>query len=447
MSKKFSWFFAGFFLVAAFFISNCKDDQNSLGLDIQPPNDKLHVLSTDTTAVIAYSQLVDSIKTDETSLSLLGSMSDPVFGSSTAGFCTQLRLGQTAYSFGSSPLPDSLVLTLKYNGFYGDSSADMTVKVYELDEQILFDSSYYSNHSVAFKETLLARKTFIPDFADSVLIDSVRYAPHLRINLTSITQNLAVKLLEAPADSMASNTSFLNYFYGLYVTAEPVGSGGSIIYFDLMSSVSGMTLYYHNSTDDSLQFTYTINSNCARFGKFDHNYNLGSPAFKAQVLNKDTSFGKSICYLQAMAGVKTFVRFPNIKNFYANGKIAVNEARFFMSSLELNPFVAAATSLALVKKDSTGGYNLLEDQLNGTDYFGGTYDKNNHGYWFRITTSIQELMRSENQDTTFRDYGFELYVSGGAVNAQRVVLNGSSPLNPELFSKRMKLVITYTKLN
>jgi hypothetical protein len=446
MPKRFRWFFAGFFLVSAFLITNCKDDENNLGLNIQPPNDKLNIVSTDTTAVIAYSQLVDSIKTDETSLSLLGSMSDPVFGSSTAGFCTQLRLGQTAYSFGSSPLPDSLVLTLKYNGFYGDSSADMTVKVYELDEQILFDSSYYSNHSVAFKETLLARKTFIPDFADSVLIDTVRYAPHLRINLTSITQNLAVKLLEAPSDSMASNTSFLNYFYGLYVTAEPVGSGGSIIYFDLMSSVSGMTLYYHNATDDSLKFTYTINSNCARFGKFTHDYSLASPAFRAQVLDKDTTFGKSICYLQSLAGVKTFIRFPNIKNFYTDHKIAVNEARFFMSGLELNPFVGAASTLVMVKKDSTGGYNLLKDQLNGSDYFGGTYDKNSRGYWFRITESIQDLMRS-TMDSTFRDYGFELYVSGGSVNAQRVVLNGTSPLNPELLAKRMKLVITYTKLN
>ena len=444
MLNKNRWLSAGLFLVLAFLLITCKDDKNSLGLDIQPPNDKLNVFTVDTTAVIAYSQIVDSVKTDETSLTLLGSMVDPVFGSSTASFYTQFRLSQTAFDFGITPFPDSLVLALDYEDFYGDSTSAITVRVYELAEQILIDSVYYSNQTLETMSTLLAEKTFVPNFTDSIAVLGDTLAPHLRINLSDLTYSLAMKLLNAPADSLDNNTSFLNYFHGLYITAEPANSGGAIIYFDLLSSLSAMTLYYHNGGGDSLDYSYVINSNCARFGSFTHDYTLADASFKAQVLDKDTTLGKNICYVQALGGVKTFVRFPELKNFYTDGKIAVNEARFFLHAAETEPLLDLATLLIMVKRNEEGSYDILDDQLDGAGYFGGYYDDDNDGYWFRITSTVQDLMRA---DTTQTDYGFEIYLSGGAVNAERVLLGGSDPQLPELMEDKMKLVITYTTLN
>jgi hypothetical protein len=442
MLKKFSWFFAGLFLITALLFTTCKSDYNELGLDIQPPNDKLNVFSTDTTTVLAYSQIFDSVKSDETSVSMLGSILDPVFGSTTASIYTQFRLSESAYDFGTTPIPDSLILSLKYDGFYGDSTAVMTIKVYELAGQIQIDSQYYSSQSIAVTETLLGQKTFSPDFSGKVIVGEDTLDPHFRIDLNSLTSTLAVKLLNAPADSMADNASFLNYFYGLYLTAEPANSGGLIIYYDLLSSLSKMTLYYHNTINDSLEFDYVINSNCARFGNFTHDYSLGDPSFKAQVIDKDTMLGKNICYVQALGGVKTFVRFPYIKNYYSNGNIAVNEARLFLSAYEPDAELDVATTLVLVKRDADSGYSITNDQMEGAGYFGGYYDKSNQGYWFRITSTIQELMRSSDPD-----YGLEVYVSGGAVNAQRVLLSGTSPQLPIAPEDRMKLIITYTTLN
>jgi hypothetical protein len=441
ISKKPGWFAALLIIITAGILTNCKDDDNELGLEIQPTSDKLNIATTDTTSIIAYSQLVDSIKTDETSLSLLGSMVDPVFGLSTASFYTQVRLSSAAFSFGTTPLPDSLVLMLDYDSFYGDSTAPVTVRVYELDAQLLIDTTYYSNESKAVKSTLLAEKTFVPDFVDSIAVYDDTLAPHLRINLTDITVSLALKLLEAPTDSMETNSSFLNYFYGLYVEAVPANSGGQVIAFNLTSGLSKMVLFYNNATSDSLQFQYSINSNCARFGHFDHDYSLGSSDFKAQVIDKDTTLGKNILFEQALAGVKTFIRLPNITNYYANGSIAVNEARLFLSGAETEPVLTPATQLVLVKK-TEDSYDYLTDQTIGATYFGGTYDEDNNGYWFRITQTVQDLMRS-----TDTDYGFELYISGGAINAQRVLLYGTDPAVPDTVDKKMKLVITYTKLN
>jgi hypothetical protein len=442
MLKKFSWFTTILILILAFFIASCDKEDHNVGLEIQPPDDKLSVVSTDTTTVTAYSQIVDSVKTDETSVTLLGSLLDPVFGKSTACFYSQFRLSETAFSFGTNPVADSLILTLKYKDHYGDTNAVMTVRVYELAEQIHIDSQYYSNQSVAVKETLLGQKTFTPDFRNDVIVGTDTLDPHLRINLGTLSAELSTKLLNAPADSMASSTSFLNYFYGLYIAAEPANSGGIMIYLDLMSSLSEMTLYYHNDAGDSLSYQYLINSNCARFGHYAHDYTLASSEFKAQVIDKDTALGKNFCYEQALGGVKTFLRFPYIKNYYSSGKIAVNEARLFLSCYETDPELGVSSTLVLVKKNSEGGYDITNDQLQGEGYFGGYYDKNLNGYWFRITSTVQDLMRSDDPD-----YGLEVYVSGGSVNASRVILNGTSPQLPSSPEDRMKLIITYTTPN
>jgi hypothetical protein len=202
-----------------------------------------------------------------------------------------------------------------------------------------------------------------------------------------------------------------------------------------------MTLYYHNAVSDSLSFDYLLNTNCARFGHFDHDYSLADAGFKSQLIDSNTALGQNICYTQSLAGVKTFIDFPAIANYYADGNIAINEARFFMSCYEEEPLFDPATQLIMVKKNSEGSYDILDDQLIGEGYFGGYYDKENKGYWFRITSTIQDMMRDPDAY-----YGFEIYLSGGSVNAQRVILHGPEPAAGSE-DKRMKLVITYTKLN
>lgn len=433
---------AGCLMVVAIIFTACKKNENEVGLDIQPATDKLNVVRTDTTTVIAYSQLIDSVKTDETTVSLLGSLLDPIFGRTTANVYTQFRLSTSAFSYGDNPVADSLVLAMEYTTSYGDTNAPLTLRVYEMAGQIHIDSTYHSHRSVPVKPTLLAEKTFVPDFYNDVIIGTDTLAPHLRVNLGLLSQELVTKLLNAPADSMANNTSFLNYFYGLYLTVEPAGSGGQIISFNLASTLSKMTLYYRNDSDDSLSYDYVINSNCARFGQFVHDYALGETSFRNQVIYGDTALGKETCYIQANGGVKTRLFFPHIKKYYEDGKIAVNEARLFLKPLLSDTTLPLARNLVLVASNGKGGFTVLEDQLESASYFGGFYDKKNGGYWFRLTSTIQDLMRSDDPH-----YGFEIYLSGGAINAERTLIVGTDPADDELKDSRIKLVITYTRLD
>ncbi|MFA5781348.1 MAG: DUF4270 family protein, partial [Bacteroidales bacterium] len=146
---------AAIFLLS--FLFSC-EEPDIVGLEVQPPNDKMDVVFCDTITLVAYSVKEDSIRTDETVYNLLGSNYDPIFGKNSASFYSQARLSSNNANFGSNPVLDSIVLSLLYKGIYGDTSAQQTVKVYELAENIYKDSVYYSNREILTTGTTLASK-------------------------------------------------------------------------------------------------------------------------------------------------------------------------------------------------------------------------------------------------------------------------------------------------
>ena len=73
-------------------VSACENDPDPIGLSIQPLSDKPPVFYFDTTTVASFTLLVDSVSSEKPQYSLLGNNIDPVFGSTDAGFLTQLTL-------------------------------------------------------------------------------------------------------------------------------------------------------------------------------------------------------------------------------------------------------------------------------------------------------------------------------------------------------------------
>ncbi len=427
------------------FTISCNKEPDEIGLNLQAPNDKLNVKYNDTTTMVSYSKLEDSIKTNETSLSLLGSYFDPVFGKCTASIYTQLHLSKSDVDFGENPQLDSLVLTLVYEGYYGDTTTLQTLKVYEITEDMYRDTSYYSNQNLAFDQANeITNFVFTPKPNDSVMIDSVKYAPELRINLSSINPDFGNKILNAAKTDLSDNDNFVKFIKGLYITTEPVNikGEGAILYFNLVSSSSKMTIYYSNKDNDSLKLDFVINNYCARYTNFNHyGYTDADQYFKEQVINGDTGLGNNNLYLQSMAGVKTKIMFPFIKNWFNSEKIAINKAQLVINinKTDLSQYEAPLV-LALVKLDKDGKYENLADKYEGDEYFGGTCDSINNEYRFRITRYIQKLLKGEE------DYGLYLIVSGRSIKANRAVLIGPSPNPPIQFSDRSKLELIYTEL-
>jgi len=420
----------------------CNKNSGFIGVDLQPDSDKLNIFYSDTSTIRAYSIREDSIRTDETTVSLLGSFFDPVFGTTTSSIYTQIRLSSTSLSFGNSPQLDSIILALEYTGeYYGDTTFQQTFRVYELADSLKIDSVYYSNQTKPIIEPEITSFTFAPSPTDSIYVDTIKYKAQLRINLGETFGN---KILNASEDNLASGTAFLEFIKGLYITADPVSAGGAMLYFNLLSNYSRVILYYHNSPDTLKNYNFTISDINARFMNFNHyGYQNADPNFISQVINGDTTLGSDKLYLQPMAGVKTKIKLPFIRDWGKNQKIAINEAKLVITNYNPESELAPSPALVLLKINKSGTSSLMVDYYEGTTYFGGDYDADNGEYFFRISRYVQNLMKSD----TISDYGFYLVVSGASLQANRVLINGINPLPPAGVDQKLKLKLIYTKLS
>ena len=423
-----------------FFITACTKEPDKIGLDVQPPNDKINVIFTDTVEVVAYSEIMDSISTDEFSANILGSYMDLIFGKTTAGFYTQIRLSDNNVNFGSGAVLDSIVLHLQYSGSYGYSSSPLNIKVFEVAQDMYQDSTYYSNRKLPIHTKPFFNELVYPKPYDSIDQDSVKYPGVLSLRMhPQLGYNFIGK---SGQTELSDNDYFLQYFKGLYITVDPVSAKGIMLYFNLESVASNLTLYYHND-EDTLSYIFVINDKCARFNNFDHNdYDDASTEFKQQVKYNDTLKGKELLYVQAMAGVRTKIRFKDIRNLAKGKHIIINKAELFMKATVDQPELTPPDRLALAKINEEGTNEFTPDQLAGDAYFGGYYDSNTKEYRFRITKYIQQLI-----DGKIEDYGLALMVSGNAVTSNRAVFTGTDPSDPSYQPQRFRIHISYTSLN
>ena len=422
--RLFSYLIAGTLLFAS-----C-NDPDIVGLDVQPPSDQINLTFTDTATLRTFSIREDSLRTDEVSQFLLGSYTDSVFGRTDASIYAQALLPNSNVNLGDSLALDSVVLTLAYSGYYGDTSTQQIFHVYRLTEDMDLSASYYSTKSFAYDPTELGSATITPAPNSNVAVGGDTLAPHIRIRLSDV---LGDSLLQMSANNqLTSNENFLSLFKGLYIKADSITSNGAIYYFNLLAGQSKLTLYYSSGADDSLNFSFVFTTESARTTHFNHDYSLSPIQFN------DSITGDSLVYVQSMAGVKTKILLPNLMNFISNGMIAVNKAELEITITDNSDNrLAVPDKLLVLGIDASGTPLFLPDQFEGSSYYGGTYDAATRKYKFNIARYIQNILTGDQQN-----YGLYLAVSGGVVQANRAILAGGS--HP---TYRMKLNLYYTHPN
>ncbi|MBN1338085.1 MAG: DUF4270 domain-containing protein [Bacteroidales bacterium] len=410
----------------------CNKQSEIIGLNLVE-GDRLEVGLDTTISLFAYSEREDSTRTDELDKNLLGSYYDPVFGRSTASFYTQVRLSVNAPAFGDSPVTDSVILTLIYSGYYGNTSTVQDFKVHEITEDMVFDSAYYSFDSLEVSE-LYAEVALQPKPEDSLIIDSVKYAPRLSFHLDN---SFGDKILNATAAELSDNEAFQSFFKGLYVSAETVNASGegAILYFNLLSADSRITIYYN----DSLQFDLNINESCARYNRFKDEYHLSNdPLFLDQVVNGDTSLGSERLYLSGLTGIRTLLFFPGLKNWIESGNIVINQARLILPVVSSGTEYDPPSALSVYRIEDSGLETYTDDQYEGEDYLGGDYLESDGHYFFRISLHLQNLINE-----TYHDNGLSIKVTGRSSKAGGTVIAGTNPL---LSGPAMQLRIIYSVL-
>ena len=404
-----------FFLALIFFIFHSCDESSQLGLEVQPSSDKIEIFSNNFSqndslpAFVISTESVDSLRSDETSSLLLGHIyTDPVFGENIGAFVTQIALSESNIDLGNNPVVDSVVMSYSYSGYYGDLSTITGISVNYSDLDIYKDSIYYSNHqfsgSPAGSEDLLLDFAISPDTSTS---------PTLKMTLDN---SIGQQILDIGNSGLLDNETFQENF-GLLWFNEYSPTPNSIIYLNPSGSNSNFTVYYHNSSSDTLSLSFVLDGDAARINLFNDK--------PLSNLVMDPSYS----YVQSMSGYKSKIYLENIGGLKENleGK-AINKVTLSFNAND-DSFYPPHENLSLVRVDSAGNNAFLADlSIEGVTHFGGEYLDGK--YEFNITRYFNNLLNNDS-------YTNQLYLlaSGGAVNANRTIIDNNSIVITILYSE------------
>lgn len=443
-------------LITAALLFSCKKDISKIGVDIVGEN-PLEVIYMDTVTVRVYSELIDSLRTDELSAHVVGVIKDPVFGTLNASVYSQFNInpGNESYNFGTSPAIDSVVLYIAYANvdLYGDTSYQHNWVVYELGDDLKSDSAYYSFQNTRIKHEPLAYTSFVPnydsvEFIEENTIDET-YDTSVILNPVKIylSNEFGNRIVTSDSSAFDDDETLSDIFKGIYITTldqNLPSDGGSLVDLDFQSDDTFIRFYYHNADEDSMSYDLVVNYKTARFSNFNHyEYNDASSEFRSQVINGNIEDGKELIYLQGLAGVRTVIEFPYLSKIDDYYNYAVNEAKLFIYNQDVESGYTPISSLTLSQKvmiDSVEYQYTIPDASSGENYFSGKYDQTENRYFFRITQYIQDVIQGHTEDSKLR-----VEIIGGAVHPNRLIGYGYDPMMDE--SKRVKLQIIYTKID
>lgn len=426
-------------------LHSCKKESDEVGRSLQTRQD---IIYTDTLFDISIvSEAEDSLRTSKVRSCLLGYVDDPVFGSVRADVYAQFRLSANAIDFGTDAVLDSVILSLPYAGFFGDTAMSLGLSVHELTSPINKDSSYYSTRSIPYAAADLV--SGISDFVlhplTPVVVTGETYDPQLRIPLdvNFFTHRFLDK---SGSEELSDNAHFLPYFKGLSIVADSKNGAGCMAYVDILSSSAAVTLYYHNAEHDSLSFQLVSNDSSNYFSHIEHDFSKAEAGLQKQLQNHDYAAGAESFYLQGGSGVKAHLSFPTLLKHFEGKKLAVHKAELIVSAQDVadsyNPYYYPSALTMYYKKDSVSQTSYyLPDYLNiGSSYMGGGRNTEDQTYRFFLTQYIQYVLMGK------MDASYPLYmiVNGASTQITRLKVFGPhSQVDPE---HRMRLIVTYSFL-
>lgn len=419
----------------------CKKSPETIGNGLISDSDYIGIYHTDAIELVCHSYH-DSIGTKNVSSGLLGSMDDPIFGLTQAGFCSQLRFSSAGQRFGDNPIVDSIVLQLYLTGYYGDTTCWQTVHAYVLADTLNADTTYYNYTQVELENIDYAEGYQFqphPRTKKHVIGNDTIGQPIVRIPLSN---SLGERLINLDSTAYKEPATFKRFFHGLCLKCDPAVGNGNVSYFNLTNNTfTVLRLYYHDASnpDKSIRYDYYITSADTYFNQFDHDYTEGAPDFVSQLLDGDTALGQQRLYLQTMGGVKTRISFPTIAQWtdtLSEGcHIVINEAKLIVTAADVDTACfTEPNTLSLVKFAANGSTAILPDYQEGTSYYGGSYSTTKHTAYFRISEYLQDLIMGREEP-----YGLSLGINGGAYTANRLVING-----PETEADNLRVEVTYS---
>lgn len=247
------------------FLYSCDKDFNAIGDGLI--GDDHFGLTPEKYDVVAYNQEVTPVQSNNMPVNSLGIYDDPVFGTTTANFVTQLSLASYAPTIGETPVIESAVLNIPYyshatavdakggnvyklDSIFGKPEGKLKLTVlnnsYQMRGTVFSGGTeipqlYYTDQKAAFEEATseipvtvlndtLDKKQNSQFFFDVAQLKDSTYdattkkytvtysAPGMRLNLNKAF--FQKNILSASAAKLATADVFQEYFRGLYFKVE-----------------------------------------------------------------------------------------------------------------------------------------------------------------------------------------------------------------------------------
>jgi len=438
--QRFSAMRAVVFLCLLLAFSACKDE-NLIGLEIHPEGSLDHVAMTDSLKVLSRTILSDANQSSELN-SFIGRLQNDAFGTSTASLYFNLALA-SSNTEGIDP-SDYIITDVKLSirpwTIYGDVRDRIDIDIYELEEQIFYDSSYTSD--VAFRLDDQPVGSFSLEYPSlSAYEDSLDTASY-RIEI-DLDRDLGEHILQGYSNVFATTEAFQQYFKGLAMVVNESSSldNGGIIYNLLLT---GGNTYLTISTErkndtGTVDFYFPVTGTTARVNAFEHDH---SGAEIEGYLKSELGSPEKV-FVQGLSGTKAEIHIPELYDLGATRELSLHKAVIQVpSALEQPDGLEHSPQMYLLDYEVTDGDTIETftiDYLTQGVRHNGSFVEDSSFYEFDVTRQIQKILKEAFIGNNI-NYGFTL-------NAQVPVINGNVRYqNVLLGSDNIVLRLYYTDI-
>jgi hypothetical protein len=423
-------------VLAAVFISSCEEGTTQIGSELLPGSDFVNIKAIDTLSVKSYTMYDDSVRTDNPSVSYLGQIYDPYFGTTHAEFVTQIRM---AAPWDDLPFTvDSVKLFLRLLDVKGGGSDVVHyLKISEIAEQIYTDKEYYSNKTVD-----------TTDFGITLELPKLKSDTVNNIVIKFPDNALGNHLTRDTAKLFHSNSKpdFRSFFKGIYFrmasNSEPLLITLSLAQPTTMGDYNNFfVIFMHDEAGTKKEFYFVLDAmnRNASYNRFFHDFNTASPGKKINHIND--GYLDTLSYLQYLNGVYTRITLPGLavlKNDPSFKGFAVNKARLIVPVYfdgNLYRPSTAPPQLYLRYKTKNGAKYVVPDYNIDSyhSFFDGKIDTTANRYNFNLASFIQGYFEDA---TGSIEPELEMFQGTGTEN---VILKANKNKTPVRFE------FTYTK--
>lgn len=415
-------------------LGSCEEDPSKIGKKILPGSDFVVIESSDTLSVRSFTMYSDSVRSDNPTVSYLGQLFDPYFGTITAGFVSQLRLG--AEWDKEYQVIDSIKLYLTLTSLTGAADKPHYLSFWEIDKQIYTDSVYYSNQYVPLTGFKVA-EILLPDLKADTIND------------------LAIDIPLAFGDYITRDTSMLfhhsteadfrSYFKGLLfeITSpeEPVFGSLSIDPPGAYETYMNYFVFFIRDINGTPRQYYLILdafSRNAAFNIFKHDYSTADPDKKIEHIND--GYADTLSYVQMLNGLNTRIMIPGLSDIKMDPtmkNISVNKARIIIPVHYDGDIYKPSTlpgQVFLRYITTTGNKYIVPDYSVSSSFYDGTPDTTKNVYNINIATWYQRYLDNKSDTMTTN---FELFLLPSSSN--NLILKANNSTTP------VKFELTYTR--